>query len=143
MTHSTFAERLRDTLLKRGYTSTRSKNGVDAQKVSDILGVSYEMATRYIDGRAVPRAEKIGILSDWLQVSASYLMFGEEEATTTIDHKLLSQCTQAVTAAMADLDICLTTDQASRVVCDLYDEALKGNKAGKSKALQIINRFFR
>lgn len=72
-----FAQRLVDTLVDKGYTSSRTK--VNARELADAIGCSYQMARKYVVGVALPEFETIQKIAIWLDVSAGWLLFGETE----------------------------------------------------------------
>jgi transcriptional regulator with XRE-family HTH domain len=69
--HHEFAHRL---------NSVMSKKGLSVRDLSLACGVTYEMARRYTLGTAKPRDEKLLRISEWLDVSPSWLDYGIEEA---------------------------------------------------------------
>lgn len=74
-----FSKRLHFSLENKGYFSSRSKGRVDISQLAKITGVSYQMARKYILGLAMPEYHIISIIAKWLEVSPSWLLFGEEE----------------------------------------------------------------
>lgn len=74
-----FSKRLLHLMQNKGYQSTRSKAGVDVTKLASVADCSYQMARRYVLGEALPELEVIPRIAEWLDVSASWLMFGEKD----------------------------------------------------------------
>lgn len=68
--HHEFAQRL---------NAEMSKNGLFVKDLSQACGVTYEMARRYTLGTAKPRDEKLIKIAEWLNVSPSWLDYGQEE----------------------------------------------------------------
>lgn len=91
-----FADRLRDTLIAKGYGSTRSASGVDLQRLADITGHSVQICRKYLHGQVIPEPTKLSELAQKLEVSPGWLLFGEvhsqfpmEENKVTISKPLL------------------------------------------------------
>ncbi len=74
-----FSKRLSSVLQKEGYSSKRSRAGVEINKLADVAGVSYQMARKYVLGMALPEYHIIPKIARWLNVSSSWLLFGEKE----------------------------------------------------------------
>lgn len=74
-----FAKRLNSLLQKEGYVSNRSKAGVEIGQLAKVAGVSYQMARKYVLGMALPDYHIIPKIAKWLNVSPSWLLFGENE----------------------------------------------------------------
>jgi len=74
-----FSKRLNTLLQKKGYTSTRSKAGIQIHQLAQAAGVSYQMARKYILGMALPDYHIVPKIAKWLNVSPSWLLFGEKE----------------------------------------------------------------
>src|SRR3990167_1136790 len=74
-----FSKRLKALLQKEGYVSSRSKAGIEIGQLDKIAGVSYQMARKYILGMALPDYHIIPKIAKWLNVSPSWLLFGEKE----------------------------------------------------------------
>lgn len=129
-----FAARLRDLMRARGLVSSTSRSGVDVSALAHAAGASYEMARRYAEGSALPRAETVEALARWLGVSPGVLMWGEEVARAEVDVEVLEQCIAAVSAAQKRTGKTISTEQAARVVAVLYRQA----KAGRIPATESI-----
>ena len=74
-----FAKRLNSSLQKKGYSSNRSKAGIEINELAKIAGVSYQMARKYALGMALPDYHIIPKIAKWLDVPSSWLLFGEKE----------------------------------------------------------------
>lgn len=81
-----FSKRLNSLLQKGGYSSNRSKAGVEINQLAKVAGVSYQMARKYALGMALPDYSVIPKIAKWLNVSSSWLLFGEKD-TTLPEHK--------------------------------------------------------
>lgn len=79
---NSFAKRLNFLLQKKGYSSDRSKAGVRISDLARIAGVSYQMARKYALGLALPEFNIIPKIAKWLNVSSSWLLFGERDPVT-------------------------------------------------------------
>lgn len=77
---SNFSKRLNSLLQKEGYSSNRSKAGIEISKLAKVAGVSYQMARKYALGLALPDYHVIPKIAKWLNVSPGWLLFGEKEA---------------------------------------------------------------
>lgn len=130
-----FAARLRDVMRARGHVSPTSRSGVDVTALVHAAGTSYEMARRYAEGSALPKAETVETLARWLGVSPGGLMWGDEAGRAEIDVGVLEQCIAAVSAAQKRTGKTVTTEQAARVVAVLYRQA----KAGRIPATESID----
>lgn len=76
---TTFSKRLNSALQNGGYSSSRSKSGVEITQLAKVAGVSYQMARKYALGEALPDYHIIPEIARWLNVSPSWLLFGEKE----------------------------------------------------------------
>src|SRR6476620_6840684 len=74
-----FSKRLTTLLQDKGYISNRSKAGIEITQLAKVAGVSYQMARKYTLGMALPDYHIIPKIAKWLDVSPSWLMFGEKE----------------------------------------------------------------
>jgi transcriptional regulator with XRE-family HTH domain len=81
-----FSKRLNTLFQKEGYSSNRSKAGIEINQLAKIAGVSYQMARKYALGMALPDYHVIPKIAKWLNVSPSWLLFGEKE-TIIPEHK--------------------------------------------------------
>jgi hypothetical protein len=75
--YSDFSERLVSAMKLRGYISSRSPNGICMKSLSDFAQASEQICRRYIRGEALPGYEKIIGIANALNVSPSWLLFGE------------------------------------------------------------------
>lgn len=80
-TYLSFANRLIETLKDKGYTLTRSPNGICMKTLAEFTGASEQICRRYIRGDALPDYEKVKKLANSLQVSPGWLLFGQEDAS--------------------------------------------------------------
>lgn len=83
--HQSFAKRLIQTLKDKGYTASRSPNGICIKTLADFTGASEQICRRYIRGDALPDYEKIMNLAKHLEVSPGWLLFGEEKLTRNVE----------------------------------------------------------
>lgn len=74
-----FSKRLCTVLEKEGHVSSRSKAGIEISQLAKVAGVSYQMARKYALGMALPDYHVIPKIANWLNVSPSWLLFGEKE----------------------------------------------------------------
>lgn len=74
-----FSKRLNASLQKEGYISNRSKAGTEVRQLAEAVGVSYQMARKYVLGMALPDYHAIAKIAKWLNISPSWLLFGEKE----------------------------------------------------------------
>lgn len=56
---------------------------VSIKTLSQVAGVSYEMARRYTLGTATPRDDKLELIAKFLKTTPSHLKYGEQESFTT------------------------------------------------------------
>jgi transcriptional regulator with XRE-family HTH domain len=83
-----FSERLREIMLKKGYGSRSAAHGVSPIAISKAIGCYNEMSLRYLDGRSVPTPDIALKISEWLEISPAYLLFGEQENKHSFDNKI-------------------------------------------------------
>lgn len=76
---TSFSKRLNSSLQENGYSSSRAKAGIDISQLSAKAEVSYQMARKYVLGLALPDLHVIAKIGTWLNVSPSWLLFGETE----------------------------------------------------------------
>lgn len=74
-----FSQRLKDAMVEAGFDSQRSASGVSIQKLAEITGYSLQICRKYLRGEAIPEPGKLVELAGKLNVSAGWLMFGDEE----------------------------------------------------------------
>jgi transcriptional regulator with XRE-family HTH domain len=139
---SGFADRLAMALKAKGQISTTSRTGVDIQSLADGAAVSYEMARRYIEGSAVPTAERARAIAEWLEVPASWLIFGEGEGPAatprSTDPELLEKCLLLVMNAASDAARTLKPDQIAKLATVLYEEASEGREPLPETAKRLL-----
>lgn len=82
-----FAKRLNSILLKKGFSSSRSKAGIEINQLAKVASVSYQMARKYALGMALPEYHVVLKIAKWLNVSPSWLLFGEKEPSAPNYHK--------------------------------------------------------
>ncbi len=128
-----FGQRLREAATRMGFTSGRSRSGVDVVELSRVLGSSYEMARRYAEGIALPKWEAVRLIATWLKVDPSWLMYGEEkrkersaDTNQVLNYALLEECITAVAEAQKSAGITLSTDRQAQLVIALYQAATAG-----------------
>lgn len=71
--HSDFAKRLDEKMRSQG---------VSKMELHQLTGVSYEMIRRYLSGEAKPREDKVVLIAEALNTTASYLDYGIELIST-------------------------------------------------------------
>ncbi|HAT7873611.1 TPA: transcriptional regulator [Legionella pneumophila] len=97
--YQSFANRLISILKDRGYTASRSPNGICIKTLAEFTGASEQICRRYIRGDALPDYEKVKQLAFHLQINPGWLIFGEEghampkknEIDETLLHYILKQ----------------------------------------------------
>lgn len=125
-----FGGRLRDAATRLGFTSGRSKSGVDVVELARVIGSSYEMARRYAEGVAMPKWETARLIAEWLKVDVTWLMHGEAKQprieSTEVNSALLEECIAAVADAQKSAGVSLSTDRQAQLVVSLYQAAVAG-----------------
>lgn len=86
--YQSFANRLIDTLKMKGYTASRSPNGICIKSLAEFSGASEQICRRYIRGDALPDYEKIKKIAEQLQVNPGWLLFGDEGHPAPSTHQL-------------------------------------------------------
>ncbi|HAT6977359.1 TPA: transcriptional regulator [Legionella pneumophila] len=91
--YQSFANRLISILKDRGYTASRSPNGICIKTLAEFTGASEQICRRYIRGDALPDYEKVKQLAFHLRVNPGWLLFGDDENAASkkneIDETLL------------------------------------------------------
>lgn len=137
-----FARRLVELMKLKRKISSRSRSGVDVSALSKAAGVSYEMARRYVEGMALPRPDTVEAIGKWLEVPAASLAWGDQGNHEQVDPLLLEQALQAVADAQEKARIQLSTDQAAKLVAQLYTEAKAGQRPSTSSLVAMLRAFF-
>lgn len=127
---SNLFERLQQAAHRRGYTSDRSRSGIDVSAMAAAIGSSYEMARRYAEGAAMPKPETVRALALWLQVSPTWLMYGDGdmESPGDIDIAALETCLRVVEDAQRIAGVSLPVNKLAPLVAGLYQQAVAGEK---------------
>lgn len=86
--YQAFANRLIQTLKDRGYTASRSPNGICMRTLASFTEASEQICRRYIRGDALPDYEKIKLLAHHLQINPGWLLFGDEGDTSPKDNQM-------------------------------------------------------
>ena len=73
-----FSERLSEQMLAKGHLSIQKKP--DAQALANAIGISPQMARRYLTGKAIPNNQTIQKMADWLDTDALVLLYGKQQA---------------------------------------------------------------
>lgn len=134
-----FGQRLRDLMRAKRHTSDTARSGVDVNALADAAGTSYEMARRYAEGMAVPRADTLQRIADWLDVAPSVLAWGSDGGVgSTINTEVLQQCIAAVTEAQEKTGTAVSSERAARLVAMLYLEAIDGRSPAPATVARMI-----
>lgn len=75
---SGFARRLTALMQQANLGSSKSKAGVQINKLAEVSGCSLQMARRYVLGEALPDVDVTYKIAKWLKVSPGWLLYGEE-----------------------------------------------------------------
>lgn len=88
-----FALRLRDAMLAAGFNSQRSVSGVSIHKLAEITGHSLQICRKYLRGEVIPDPVKLLEISQKLNVSAGWLLFGnaQDNLRSTENHFIISK----------------------------------------------------
>ncbi len=75
-----FAERLRNAMVDAGYEARPSvlEKGFNSRYWG--RSVTFQAASRWLRGEAIPSQEKLQVLAEWLKVEPHALRFGEQAA---------------------------------------------------------------
>ena len=133
-----FADRLVAAMHAKGLTSDRSRSGVDVSALARAGGVSYEMARRYVEGKATPRPDMVFRIATWLGMPPAALSYGFSAGSGDVDLHALEQCVLAVTEAQRLAGVALDAEESARVVAQLYAEAVHGHGPSVSTLTAII-----
>ena len=76
-TQTSFGARLRFAMINNGFNSNRSPYGVDVARLSDIAQHSPQICRKYLKDTALPGFDTIIQLSEALNVSPGWLLFGD------------------------------------------------------------------
>ena len=77
-TQKSFGTRLKLVMIQKGFSSNRSPYGVDVTRLSEITQHSPQICRKYLKNTALPNKETIMRLSEALDVSPGWLLFGKE-----------------------------------------------------------------
>ena len=91
-TQTSFGARLRLAMINNGFNSNRSPYGVDVARLSDITQHSPQICRKYLKNTALPSKETVLRLSEALNVSPGWLLFGEGSS----QHKNLGSLSPAL-----------------------------------------------
>lgn len=121
--------RIRVAALARGYTSERSASKVDIAKISKSIGVSYEMARRYVEGNARIPDEKMQLIAELLQVSLSWLSHGQGTMEPEqINTQILEECLKLVFEAEEKSGAKINDASKSKLAAELYKQRITGSQ---------------
>jgi hypothetical protein len=76
-TQTSFGARLRFAMINNGFNSHRSPYGVDISRLARITQHSPQICRKYLKDTALPSVETIMRMSESLNVSPGWLLFGE------------------------------------------------------------------
>lgn len=135
-----FAARLVAAMKARGHVSGAAKSGVDVTALAKASRTTYEMARRYVEGRAIPRPDKLERIGDWLGTSPSQLLYGEREAVSSrvIHAEVLQSCIQAAQEAERLSGTTLSPDRMAKLIAFLYEEALDGHEVNSGLIPRLL-----
>lgn len=85
-----FAQRLRSSMIAKGYHSTRSTSGVDIHKLAELTGCSPQICRKYLHGLVIPEPAKLTELALKLDVSPGWLLFGDSHSTETVEENKIT-----------------------------------------------------
>ena len=77
-TQTSFGARLQLAMIQKGFSSNRSPYGVDVTHLSKITQHSPQICRKYLKNTALPSFDTIMRLSEALDVSPGWLLFGED-----------------------------------------------------------------
>ena len=77
-TQTSFGTRLKLVMIQQGFSSNRSPYGVDVTHLSKITQHSPQICRKYLKNTALPSFDTIMRLSEALDVSPGWFLFGEE-----------------------------------------------------------------
>ena len=77
-TQTSFGPKLRFAMINNGFNSNRSPYGVDMARHSDITQHSPQICRKYLKNTALPSKETVLRMSEALNVSPGWLLFGED-----------------------------------------------------------------
>lgn len=91
-----FSERLVSSMKLRGFTASRSPNGICMKSLAEFADASEQICRRYIRGEALPSYEKVISIASHLKVAPGWLLFGEQQSSAKmIDESLLDYILKA------------------------------------------------
>lgn len=122
---------------QRGHTSETSNSGVNVGALAEAAQVSYEMARRYAEGLAIPRADNLQAVSVWLGVTPGGLVWGGQ--AEAIDTRVLEQCIRAIAEAQQRAGRTIPIEWTARLAAILYEEAIAGRLPEQS-AVDLLLR---
>ncbi|STX97364.1 transcription factor [Legionella pneumophila] len=90
--YQSFANRLISALKDRGYTASRSPNGICIKTLAEFTGASEQICRRYIRGDALPDYEKVKQLAFHLQVNQAGYYLGKTKMQQRRRMKSMKNC---------------------------------------------------
>lgn len=139
--YKAFSNRLIEAMKLRGFSASRSPSGICIKTLAKFTNASEQICRRYIRGDALPDYDKIVRLSEQLDVSPGWLLFGEEglspqQAVYRIDDELLHHILK--TSHHLYQEIFGNTDDYADFVIDLIQN-IRDIDTSKENLEKIIN----
>lgn len=136
-----FSKRLVAAMKAAGHISTGNHSGADVGKLAKAAGTTYEMARRYVEGQALPRAPKLERIARWLGTSSSALLYGQEEPQSprqTINTETLQACIEAAKRAEQLAGAAIPPEKMAKLVALLYEEAAEGRQVASGMLPRLL-----
>lgn len=84
--HALFAQRLHSFLMSAGLPTSPKSIRNELLKVNPHLRITQASVSHWLSGRSMPRSHNVKALADWLNVSPSSLVFGDNETSVRVTH---------------------------------------------------------
>lgn len=138
-----FSGRLREAMLAARLSSTRSTSGVCIHKLAEITGYSVQICRRYLSGSALPEPGKLMEIAEKLNVSAGWLLFGDNYNHTSVltDNIVISKnLLHYIFTYAADLyDSSQNGDDVSDFLLELIQDISQINTNNEEQSKKIID----
>jgi transcriptional regulator with XRE-family HTH domain len=114
--HAEFSERLKDALLKAGYSTKPGKVAREFNTHNPGVMVVAESAKYWLSGRSIPRQERLHGLAKLLGVTPAWLLFGDAAGSDHVK-SLSDACTESDEIALV-MDFKKLDDYGRRVAVE-------------------------
>jgi transcriptional regulator with XRE-family HTH domain len=98
---ASFPARLISSLKNKGFASSTANSGVRVGDLARAIGVTSSACNKYISGIVLPDYAKILMIASWLDVDVTWLMYGDEVASSQAQKAMIDCDTVETILTMA------------------------------------------